>query len=120
MVDAVSNFNTNQTLSGYTSIHDSVAFIDNMGESCFNAFAKDLTVGYFSALLDKWYTIPLNVVYNLGNMWVNYINLKFYTPETVPSGDWAFFTMYTAGDFFMRFLYNESTKLPDDETKKTV
>ena len=62
-----------------------------------------------TSLLDPWYTIPLNVVYNLGNMWVNFINLTFYTPDTVPSGDWAFFLVYNIGDFLMRFIYNETS-----------
>ena len=113
MVNAISNFNTNQTLSGYTSIHDAVGFVDNMGASCYNAFSAEISPDHIKGLLDPWYSIPLNVVFNLGNMWVNYINLRFYTPETVPSGDWAFFTVYTLGDFLMRFIYNETTDLPE-------
>jgi len=31
LVDAISNFNTNQTLSGYTKVHDAIGFVDNMG-----------------------------------------------------------------------------------------
>ena len=111
LVDAISNFNTNQTLSGYTKVHDAIGFVDNMGAACYNAFAAEISVDHMKGLLDPWYSIPLNVVYNLGNMWVNFINYKFYTPETVPSGDWAFFVVYTLGDFLMRFVYNETTAL---------
>lgn len=48
-------------------------------------------------------------------MWVAFINLTFYSPATVPAGDWAFFVMYNVGDFLMRFIYNET-----DFKKKTI
>jgi hypothetical protein len=47
-------------------------------------------------------------LYNFGAMWINYINYKFYNPETVPNGDWAFFFIYLLGDFSFRFLYNKT------------
>lgn len=86
-----------------------MSFTDNIGAACYNAFFNELSVEHLTTLLDPWYTIPLNVVYNLGNMWVNVINLTFYTPATVPYGDWAFFLVYNIGDFLMRFIYNSSS-----------
>lgn len=80
MVEAIDNFKTNQTLSGYTSSYNAIAYTDTIGAACFNAFSNELSVAHVKSLFDPWYTIPLNVVYNLGNMWVNFINLKFYTP----------------------------------------
>ncbi len=49
-----------------------------------------------------------NLLYNFGAMWIDYINYKFYNPETVPNGDWAFFCIYLLGDFSFRFLYNKT------------
>jgi hypothetical protein len=86
-----------------------MAFLDNIGASCFNAFTTDLSSDYLSSLVSVWYKIPLNVVYNAGNMWVDIINYRYYTPATVPSGDWAFFTLYLVGDFLMRFVYNQTS-----------
>jgi hypothetical protein len=106
LVESITNFNSNQTLSGYTSVHSAIGFVDNIGAACFNAFSAEISYEHMTTLFDPWYTIPLNVVYNLGNMWVDVINYTFYTPETVPSGDWAFFLVYTIGDFLMRFVYN--------------
>lgn len=86
-----------------------MGFTDNIGAACYKAFATELSVDHLKSLVDPWYTIPLNVVYNLGNMWVNVINLTFYTPATVPYGNWAFFLVYNIGDFLMRFIYNPNS-----------
>lgn len=36
------------------------------------------------------------------------VNFYFYNPETVPNGDWGFFTSFLVGDFVMRFFFNAS------------
>ena len=53
--------------------------------------------------------MPVNLLYNAGFMWVDYLNYMHYTPETVPENDWAFFVSYLAGDFFIRIWYHDPT-----------
>lgn len=60
-------------------------------------------------MFGTWWQIPKNMLFNLGYFWVDAINYIFYTPETVPQGDWAFFTVYLIGDFLMRFFYRDET-----------
>lgn len=87
-----------------------ISYFDEIGMYCYWSFKTELTEAYFLKLFatDTWYTgIPLNLLYNLGFMWVDAINYCFYTPETVPDNDWGFFTLYLIGDFIMRFFYRD-------------
>ena len=54
-------------------------------------------------------SIPLNILYNLGFMWVDVINFLFYTPITVPNENWGFFFFYLLGDFTFRFIVHDDT-----------
>ena len=96
-------------MSGVTSIHAAIGFVDNIGLSCYNAFAYNFSTKFWKSLIDPWYTIPTNILYNLGNMWVNTVNLIYYTPSGVPQGDWAYFVSFTIGDFLMRFIFNANS-----------
>jgi len=81
-----------------------------MGLNCYYAFVNDLTAEHFSNLFLPW---PLefikNILYNAGKMWIDVVNYMFYTPYTVPNGDWGFFFFYLIGDFTVRFLYRDDT-----------
>lgn len=50
--------------------------------------------------------MPLNLLYNIGHMYSDYINYLYYDWSTVENNDWAFFVFYHLGDFLMRFFYN--------------
>ena len=99
-----------QKLEGYTSMHDSFSFTDNIGLQCYYAFTTDLSSSHFSNLFSNPKEFAINILYNLGYQWVDVQNWIFYTPETVPQGDWGFFIMYLFGDFMMRFFYRDDTE----------
>ena len=88
-----------------------VSFFDEIGMYCYWAFATQLTAEYFTQLFSPNYYagcgILLNLAYNLGFMWTDAINYCFYTPATVPNGDWGFFTVFLIGDFLMRFFFRD-------------
>lgn len=42
-------------------------------------------------------------------MWVDVVNYVYFTEETVPDNDWAFFVSYLFGDFFIRIFYHDDT-----------
>ena len=48
----------------------------------------------------------MNLLYNMGHMYSDYINYLYYDWSTVENGDWAFFVFYHLGDFVTRFFYN--------------
>lgn len=54
-------------------------------------------------------TIPINLLYNAGFMWVDAVNYWYFTPETVPWNDWGFFVWYLIGDFGIRIFYSDPT-----------
>ena len=85
-------------------MYDAISFSDNIMESCYTTFSTEISVDYFEDF--KWYTIPENLVYNIGYMWMDLVNYYFYTPATVPYKDWAFFIFYLSGDFIFRFFYS--------------
>jgi len=76
---------------------------------CFYAIETDLSEAHWTNLFSVWWEIPVNLLYNAGHMWVDAINYIFYTPSTVPQGDWGFFVVYLIGDFAMRFFYRDET-----------
>lgn len=98
-----------QKLEGYTALHDSFSFIDNIGLQCYYAFNTDLSSQHFSDLFADPKEFGINILYNLGYQWVDVQNYLFYTPETVPQGDWGFFIVYLFGDFMMRFFYRDDS-----------
>jgi len=77
--------------------------------NCYYSFAEDLNRAHFERLFSVWWEIPVNLLYNAGYMFVDVQNYKFYTPKTVPGGDWAFFAVYLLGDFLMRFFYRDES-----------
>ena len=84
-----------------------LSYFDEIGMYCYWSFKTELTEAYFTKLFTVWWEIPVNLLYNLGFMRVDAINYCFYTPNTVPDGDWGFFTVYLIGDFIMRFFYRD-------------
>jgi hypothetical protein len=104
-------------LDGYDYYHKSISYADNIAFSCYNAFSTEISVADLQELVSSPLTgIPVNLLYNIGYMWVDVINYYFYNYTTVPQEDWAFFFTYTFGDFFMRFLFNSSDAI-DDTTR---
>ena len=100
-------FNTSDDLEGFTSVHKSLANLDDMGLNCYYAFVNDLNSAYFSNLFSVWWEIPVNLLYNAGAMWTDGVNYMFYTPETCPSQDWGFFFFYLIGDFSLRVFVRD-------------
>lgn len=84
-----------------------LSFFDEMGSFCYWAFKNELSVSHFNKMFTTWWQIPVNLLYNAGNMWINAVHYCFYTPNTVPNGDWGFFTFYLIGDTLMRFFYRD-------------
>ena len=107
LIEAINYFNQTEIFDGVQSIHDMIGYFDEIGMFCYWSFKTELTEAYFLKLFTVWWEIPVNLLYNLGFMWTNAINYCFYTPETVPDGDWGFFTVYLIGDFIMRFFYRD-------------
>ena len=89
------------------SIYDMFSYFDEMGSYCYWAVVTELTEEHFLNLFTVWWEIPVNLMYNLGNIWIDIISYCFYTPNAVPQGDWGFFTVYLIGDFIMRFFYRD-------------
>jgi hypothetical protein len=109
LLEAFEYFNLTETFEGVQSIHESIKYFDEMGMFCYWSFKNELTKEHFLRLFTIWWEIPVNLLYNVGNMWVDGVNYCFYTPKTVPQGDWGFFTVYLIGDFIMRFFYRDET-----------
>lgn len=104
MVDATDE------LEGMTAVWEGNSHIDDWGMNCFYTMQNDLNAEYFMSLIAAPYTaIPINILYNLGFMWVDAINFLFYTPITVPNENWGFFFFYLIGDFTFRFIVHDPT-----------
>lgn len=73
-------------------------------QSVTSTFTPSYIASQFSAT-----GVPVNLLYNAGFMWIDYLNYYHYTPETVPENDWAFFVSYLAGDFFIRIWYHDDS-----------
>lgn len=84
---------------------------------CADAFIYDLGTDYWSSMWGdgKWWWWAENLLYNAGFMYTDAINYVYFTPETVPDGDFGFFTLYLAGDFVMRIFVADRTPNNDDE-----
>ena len=108
-LEAAPYFEVDEALDGYTQYHAAISYFDNIAFSCYNAFKNELGSDHFSDLFSSPQTkIPINLLYNFGFMWIDFVNYTFYTYENVPQEDWGFFFFYLFGDFTFRFLYNSS------------
>ena len=96
-------------LEGVTAIWEGNSHIDEWGMNCFYTMQNDLNEAYWVSLVTAPESIPLNLLYNLGFMWVDVVNFLFYTPITVPNENWGFFFFYLLGDFTFRFIVHDST-----------
>jgi len=109
LLDAVEQFEIDETIKGVQDLHESFKLFDEMGLYCFYAFSVDLSAEHWTKIFSVWYEIPINLMYGAGFMWVDVINWLFYNPSSVPNGDWGFFTVYLIGDFLMRFFYRDES-----------
>lgn len=79
-------FELKETLEGFTAVHDSLSYMDEIGLYCQLAIYTELDSEHFGNLFgDEWYYgLPVNILYNVGAMWVDGVNFWFYNPSTVP------------------------------------
>lgn len=93
-------------------------YLDEVGVLCQQAITASLSLEYWTELFgtntnlginNALIAIPINLLYNAGFMWVDYINWFYYTPATVPDEDWSFFVSYLLGDFIIRIFYHDDT-----------
>lgn len=74
-----------EPLDGYTQYHAAISYVDNIAFSCYNAFTKEIGSDHFSNLISNFYTeIPINLLYNFGFMWIDFVNYTFYNYTSVP------------------------------------
>ena len=105
---------TDASLYAAQSYHTGLAFLDEVGVLCMSSFRSTLTATYFLNLFTNPQNFLINLLYNAGFMWVDAINYIFYTEETVPDNDWAFFVSYLGGDFLIRIFYHDNTPQQPD------
>lgn len=107
----------NETMSAAQSIYDGFKLFDESLIFCADAFIYDLGTDYWNNMWGdgKWWWWAENLLYNAGFMWTDAINYIYFTPETVPDGDFGFFTLYLAGDFLMRIFVADRTPNNDDD-----
>jgi hypothetical protein len=60
------------------------SYFDEIGSFCYWTIVREFTATYFTKLFTEWWQIPVNLLYNVGFMWVDAVNYCFYTPKTVP------------------------------------
>ena len=71
LLNARGYFVDNESLEGYTALHDSISFTGDIGVQCYYAFAEDLSVQHFKNLFANPTEILINLAYNLGAIWVD-------------------------------------------------
>ena len=91
------------------SYHTGLAYLDEVGVYCRQSISSTLSLPEDLSPTTQAVNLVVNLLYNAGFMWVDAVNYLFYTPETVPDNDWAFFVSYLAGDFLIRFFYHDPT-----------
>ena len=91
-------------------------YLDEVGVDCQIAVTSTLDRTYWENLfgITEGSNHPAsnfgkNLAYNAGYMWVDVINYIYFTADTVPQNDWAFFVSYLAGDFSIRLFYHDDT-----------
>lgn len=94
--------------NGMLELNEAMSYWDDMGLYCWYAFSDDLSAEHFDDL-SSGDELLQNILYNIGYMFNDWVSYRFYTPATVPNGDWAFFVAYLFGDFVMRFFYRDET-----------
>jgi len=101
----------NETMSAAQSFYDGFKLFDESLIYCADAIIQDLGIDYWNDMFraDHWYWWLENLAYNMGFMYTDVINYIYFTPETVPDGDFGFFTLYLAGDFLMRIFVADRT-----------
>lgn len=109
LMEARGYFGDAESLDGYNAMHNSLSFTGNIGVLCYYAFAEDLSKSHFESQIKDPIEILINVGYNLGSIWVDVQNFLFYTPATVPQGDWGYFVLYLLGDAAMSFWYRDTS-----------
>lgn len=102
-------FTEKEKLDGYTAIHDSLSFTGSLGNQCYYAFADQVTVDHFQKQVAEPAEIGINLLYNMGTIWVDIQNWIYYTPLTVPQGDWGYFVLYLFGNAFMCIWYRDTS-----------
>lgn len=71
-------------IDGLQQYHDAIAYADNIAFSCYSAFSSEINADHFQDLTSNWYSVPVNLLYNFGYMWIDVVNYIFYNPLTVP------------------------------------
>ena len=104
-----------ESISAASSFYDGLKLFDEFGIYCMDAFVYDLGTAYWENLFSEWWGVFENLLYNLGFMWTDIINYIYFTPDTVPDGDYGFFTCYLIGDFLMRFFVADRTPHNEDD-----
>lgn len=85
-------------------------YLDEVGVDCQVAITSTLSPTHWTNLAaNPAEEFGKNLAYNAGAMWVDAVNYVFFTAETVPDNDWAFFVSYLLGDFSIRLFYHDDT-----------
>ena len=84
LLESFQYFNQTQIIDGVQSLHDTISYLDEIGFNCYWSFRTELTDKHFLNLFSVWWEIPVNLLYNVGFMWIDVIHYCFYTPKTVP------------------------------------
>ena len=130
VIEGISFAEDNDTISAASSFYDGLKLFDEFGIHCMDAFVYDLGEEYWNELFDieylttgtgtyEWWGVLENLAYNLGYMWTDVINYIYFTPDTVPDGDFGFFTVYLAGDFLMRIFVADRVPSNEDDEDDT-
>ena len=78
---------------------------DDLWINCYKAIASVTTISWSS--LFKTDTLLQNVLYNMGYMFTDILDLVFYDPTN--TDPYWYYVAYRVGDFFIRFLYYDTT-----------
>lgn len=77
-------------MDGYDFYHEALKYADNISFACTNAYMNEIEQEgsiygtHFEQLFAEPYRFYVNVLYNLGFMWMDIINYIFYNQNTVP------------------------------------
>eukprot|EP00352_Strombidinopsis_acuminata_P007542 CAMPEP_0176372270 /NCGR_PEP_ID=MMETSP0126-20121128/25282_1 /TAXON_ID=141414 ORGANISM="Strombidinopsis acuminatum, Strain SPMC142" /NCGR_SAMPLE_ID=MMETSP0126 /ASSEMBLY_ACC=CAM_ASM_000229 /LENGTH=183 /DNA_ID=CAMNT_0017732063 /DNA_START=755 /DNA_END=1306 /DNA_ORIENTATION=- len=108
LLEMLEYFDLEDGPSGMEQLNEAMSYWDEMGLYCWYAFSDDINSEKLDDLTEGDELLQ-NILYNIGFMFNDYVYYTYYTPSTVPNGDWAFFVSYLFGDFVMRFFYRDET-----------